>query len=145
MKKLLFLSAIFVCGFSLAQEVEIKKDKVFLNGNEFLKYEKINIANHSFYDMNDNEIINFRTFNNETPDYVDDDFYVINFIEQKAKVESTDFSRIVSFLNSKKSCEKLIKWMVKDKVLREDGTIDDSKLENLIMKYNENIQDRTTR
>ena len=95
--------------------------------------------------MNDNEIINFRTFNNETPDYADDDFYTITFIEQKAKVESTDFSRIVSFLNSKKSCEKLIKWMVKDKVLREDGTIDDSKLENLIMKYNENIQDRTTR
>lgn len=95
--------------------------------------------------MNDNEIINFRTFDNETPDYTDDDFYVINFIEQKAKVESTDFSRIMSFFNSRKSCEKLIKWMVKDKVLREDGTIDDSKLENLIMKYNENIQERTIR
>lgn len=147
MKKLvLIFSLALTTSYSLcAQEVEIVKDKVLLDGKEFLKYEKINVINHSFYTLNDEEILNYRSFDNETPKYTEDDYFVLNFINEKKKVESTDFSRIMAFFNSKKSCEKLIKWMLKDKVLNADGTINPEKLDNLIQKYNENVMERTVR
>lgn len=147
MKKLvLIFSLTLTASYSLcAQEVEIVKDKVLLDGKEFLKYEKINVINHSFYTLNDEEILNYRSFDNETPKYTEDDYFVLNFINEKKKVESTDFSRIMAFFNSKKSCEKLIKWMLKDKVLNADGTINPEKLDNLIQKYNENVMERTVR
>lgn len=145
-KTLLFLGAVLLSSFAVnAQEVEIVKDKILLDGKQFLKYEKINLVNHSFFNMNDDEILNFRSFDNETPKYMEDDYFALNFINEKTKVESTDFSRIMAFMNSRKSCEKLIKWMLKDKVLNTDGTINPEKLEVFVQKYDEKVTERTMR
>ncbi|MGX7666629.1 hypothetical protein [Flavobacterium pedocola] len=145
-KGLLFLGAVLLSSFAVkAQEVEIVKDKILLDGKQFLKYEKINLINHSFFNMNDDEILNYRTFDNETPQFLDDDYYALNFINEKIKVESTDFSRIIAFMNSRKNCEKLIKWLVKDKVINADGTINPEKLEAFVQKYDENVTERTVR
>lgn len=134
-------------GFNLinAQEVEIKKEKVFLEGELFLKYEKINLITHSVLDLNDDEILFVQFKDNETPEYMDDDFYILNFTTQNVKVESTDYSRITSFMNSRKTMEKLIKWLVKDKVFNKDGTINSEKLDLFFSKYDEKITDRTVR
>lgn len=59
MNKLIFsIAFIFIASFISAQEVEIKDDKVLLDGNPILKYEKINIMQHSFYSLeSDDEIL----------------------------------------------------------------------------------------
>lgn len=132
-------------NFAFSQEVKIKKDKVFIDGNLFLKYEKINILTHSVYDLNDNEILFVSFKDNETPQYSDDDFYILNFTTKKIKVESSDYSRIASFMNSKKTMQKLIKWLLKDRVINKDGTINSEKLNVFFDKYDENITNRTIR
>lgn len=133
-------------NFGYSQEVEIKQDKVLLDGKAILKYEKINMMEHSFYSLeNDDEILLFKSFDNETPKYIEDDFFVLNFLMERVKIETQDFSKIASFMNSKKSMQKLIKWLIKDKVLTVDGKIDVEKLEIFFDKYDENITNRTMR
>lgn len=122
MKKTILIVIFIMLGmsFSNAQEVEIKDEKVLLDGKAILKYEKININQHSFYDFEDNEVLMFKLSDNETPDYQDDNFYTLNFLTLKKKIQSTDFSHIVSGmgLNSRKNMQKLIKWLIKEKVFR---------------------------
>jgi hypothetical protein len=143
--KLLLAAVLFGINFMFSQEVKIKKDKIFVDGNLFLKYEKINVNTHSVYDLDDNEILFVSFKDNETPQYLDDDFYILNFTTEKIKIESSDYSRIASFMNSKKTMQKMIKWLLKDKVINKDGTINSEKLELFFEKYDENITNRTIR
>ncbi len=148
MKKIIlagiFITSIF--NFSYSQEIELKDDKVFLDGKELLRYEKVNFFQYSFYTLdNDEEILLFKSFNNETPEYKEDDYFVLNFLIEKVKVETQDFSKIAAFMNSKKSMQKLIKWLIKEKVLSTEGKINKEKLEIFYEKYNENIVNRTMR
>lgn len=147
MKKI-FITSLFITYTNLifAQEIEIKNNQVLLDGKAFLKVEKINPINYSFSTLNDDEILMYKYSNNETPNNGNDDYFIINFIEQRKKVESSDFSRIASFgFNSKKVMEKLIKWLLKDKVITSEGKIDDDKLSIFIDKYDEKILERTIR
>jgi len=139
----LVLGAVFLN----AQKVEIKDDNVLLDGKAILKSEKINVFQYSFYTLDDNEILMFRMFDNETPQYQADDYYVINFLEQKVKVQCTDFSRVVSGLgmNSKKNMEKLMAWLVKEKVITPEGKVNADKLDIFFDKYDEKILERTMR
>jgi AAA+ superfamily predicted ATPase len=127
-----------------SQEVEIKKDKVLLDGKEILRYEKENIFNQSFYSLTDDEeILHFRFSNNETQQYLEDDYFILDFLKEKIKVESSEVYRATVIMSSRKSSEKLIKWLLKDKVLNTDGTINSEKLDNFHQKYNEDITNRT--
>jgi hypothetical protein len=129
-----------------SQEVEIKDDKVLLDGKQILRAEKINMVQYSFYDLkNDDEILLYRAFDNETPKYVNDDYYSLNFLTEKVKVETNDFSKIASFMNSKKAMEKLIKWLLKEKVLTPEGTLNPDRVSVFKEKYDQNITDRTLR
>jgi hypothetical protein len=133
--------------FFNAQKIEIKDDSVLLNGKAILKSEKINTFQYSFYTLDDNEILMFRMFDNETPQYQADDYYVMNFIEQKVKVQCTDFSRIMSGLgmNSKKNMEKMMNWLLKEKVITPEGKVNADKVEVFYDKYDEKILERTMR
>lgn len=140
----MFLISVFQWAYS--QEVELKDDKVLLDGKEILKYEKINVIQYSFYSLDtDDEILLYKSFDNESPKYMDDDYFILNFLTEKVKVETRDFSKIAAFMNSKKSMEKLIKWLIKEKVITADGKINREKLEIFFEKYNENIVNRTMR
>ena len=144
-KKLLTL-LILSFNFYFTQEVEIKDDKVLLDGKQILKAEKINMVEYSFYNLkSDDEILLFRQMDNETSRYQDDDYYVLNFLTEKVKVESNDFYKIASFMNSKKSMEKLIKWLLKEKVLTIDGEFNSDRLAIFKEKYDQNITERTIR
>lgn len=151
MKKLLLAIVLtMVSGIAIyaqEREVEIDGDKVLLNGKVILKYEKINVAEHSFFTLNDDEIISYQLMDNGTPKIIEDNYFIINFLEQKTKVESTNFSRFISGLgmNSRKNMQKLIGWLLKDKVLNEDGTLNPEKIETFFAKYNEDITNRTIR
>ena len=146
-KKLLTFSLLVLSfNFYLTQEVEIKDDKVLLDGKQILKAEKINMVEYSFYNLkSDDEILLYRQMDNETSRYQDDDYYVLNFLTEKVKVESNDFYKIASFMNSKKSMEKLIKWLLKEKVLTNDGELNPDRLAIFKEKYDQNITERTIR
>lgn len=146
-KKLLTFSLLVLSfNFFFTQEVEIKDDKVLLDGKQILKAEKINMVEYSFYNLkSDDEILLYRQMDNETSRYQDDDYYVLNFLTEKVKVESNDFYKIASFMNSKKSMEKLIKWLLKEKVLTNDGELNPDRLAIFKEKYDQNITERTIR
>lgn len=148
MRKIIFTSFLLATtNFISAQKIEIKDNDVVLDGNNILKSEKINAGQYSFYTLDDNEILMYKWFDNETPKFQDDDYYVLNFIEQKVKVQSTDFSKVVSGIgmNSRKNMEKMISWLLKEKVLTTDGKINADKVNTLFEKYEENITQRTVR
>lgn len=146
-KKLLTFSLLVLSfNFYFTQEVEIKDDKVLLDGKQILKAEKINMVEYSFYNLkSDDEILLYRQMDNETSRYQDDDYYVLNFLTEKVKIESNDFYKIASFMNSKKSMEKLIKWLLKERVLTNDGEINPDRLAIFKEKYDQNITERTIR
>lgn len=147
----LFLSIIFsIIGSSFlnAQEVEIKDDQVLLDGVAILKYEKINVSQHSFYSLDtDEEILLFKWHDNETNQYTQDDYIILNFLTLKTKVETTNVELIISGLgmNSKKNMQKLVKWLLKEKVIDNKGTLNSAKVEIFYEKYNEDITERTSR
>ena len=146
----LFLSIAFILigSFINAQEVEIKDDKVLLDETPILKYEKINILQHSFYSIeSDDEILLFKWHDNETSQYNEDDYIILNFLTAKVKVETTSVEHVISGLgmNSKKNMQKLVKWLIKEKVLDSKGNLNTEKLQTFYDKYNEDITQRTSR
>lgn len=142
----LFLSLFSFNKFS-AQEVSIKDDKIEINNVPVLRFEKINLEQYSFYNLNDDEILLFRYNNNETPNNNNDDFIVLNFLNNKRKVESKNIEKVMAGfgLNSKKNSIKLINWLIKEKVLTTEGIINPDKLDIFVEKYDENITNRTIR
>lgn len=82
---------------------------------------------------------------NETPRYVSDDYFILNFLTEKTKVESTDLAKIANFMNSKKGMEKLIKWLIKERVINQDGALNPERVAIFKEKYDENITQRTLR
>lgn len=102
---------------------------------------------YSFYNLNDDEILLFRYNNNETPNNNNDDFIVLNFLNNKRKVESKNIEKVMAGfgLNSKKNSIKLINWLIKEKVLTTEGIINPDKLDIFVEKYDENITNRTIR
>ncbi|HLP65255.1 hypothetical protein [Flavobacterium sp.] len=147
--KFLVSMAIFaVTSFSVsAQEVEIKDDKVLLDGKQILKYEKINIFQHSFYSLDDNEILLYKYNDNETKQYSQDDYLVLNFLTEKTKVETKDIMRATSGMgmNSRKNMEKLVGWLLKEKVIDANGVLNPEKVQIFFEKYDQNITERTVR
>jgi len=143
---LAFFLLMISCNLYFSQNVTIKDDKVLLDGKQILKAEKINVAQYSFFSMKDDEeILLYRYVDNETPSYVSDDYFILNFLPEKTKVESTDIAKIANFMNSKKGMEKLVKWLLKERVINHDGELNPERVAIFKDKYNENITERTLR
>ncbi|SDQ18816.1 hypothetical protein SAMN05421664_0947 [Chryseobacterium soldanellicola] len=133
-------------NFYFSQEVVIKDEKVLLDGKQILKAEKINAFQYSFFTMkDDDEILMWKYMDNETPKYMEDDYFILNFLTEKIKVETTDISKIANFMNSRKGMEKLIKWLIKERVLNHDGELSSERVAIFKEKYDENITERTFR
>lgn len=147
--KLFFSSILFFFGCVVlnAQEVEIKEDKVLLDKKEILKYEKLSFDQHSFYSLDDNEILMYKYNDNETRQYSDDDYIVLNFLTAKKKIESKNTMNAIAGLglNTKKNMQKLIAWLLKEKVITAEGQLNTDKLDIFYEKYHENISERTIR
>jgi hypothetical protein len=48
-------------------------------------------------------------------------------------------------MNSRKGMEKLIKWLLKERVINNDGELNSDRVQIFKDKYNENITERTFR
>ncbi|MCS4305196.1 MULTISPECIES: hypothetical protein [unclassified Chryseobacterium] len=141
-----FFLLLMGCNLYFSQEVSIKDDKVLLDGKQILKAEKINITQYSFFSMKDDEeVLMYKYMDNETPKYVSDDYFILNFLTEKTKVESTDLAKIANFMNSKKGMEKLIKWLLKERVINQNGELNPDRVAVFKEKYDENITQRTLR
>ncbi len=115
-----------------AHEIKLKKEKVLLDGKEILKYERENwgVYQIHFYPLNsDEEILFIRKNDNETPKYQDDDYTEIKFIGIKKGLE----------IKQSRSWSGYLEWLIKNKVLNSDRTINQEKAENLIENYDENL------
>ncbi|MGU3373333.1 hypothetical protein [Chryseobacterium sp. M5A1_1a] len=143
---LAFFLLMISCNLYFSQEVTIKDDQVLLDGKQILKAEKINVDQYSFFSMKDDEeVLMYRYMDNETPRYIKDDYFILNFLTEKTKVESTDISKIANFMNSKKGMEKLVKWLLKERVINHDGELNSERVAVFKDKYDENITVRTLR
>lgn len=131
-----------------AQEVELnKKDEVLLDGKTILNYKKINARQYSFYSLDGDEILYYKLDDKETRQYIEDDFFILNFLTAKKKVETKNRSLVASGLgmNSAKNMAKLIKALLEEKVLDAEGKLNLDKLDIFYEKHNENITARTVR
>jgi hypothetical protein len=134
------------CNLYFSQDVTIKDDKVLLDGKQILKAEKINLAQYSFFSMkNDDEILMYKYMDNETPSYVSDDYFILNFLTEKVKIESKDLGKVSNFMNSRKGMEKIIRWLLKERVINQEGELNPDRLAVFKEKYDENITSRTLR
>ncbi|PKF72273.1 hypothetical protein [Chryseobacterium sp. PMSZPI] len=144
------LLAVFIlmisCNLYFAQDVTIKDNKVFLDGKQILKAEKISLAQYSFFSMKDDEeILFYKYIDNETPSYINDDYFALNFLTEKVKIESKDIGKVANFMNSRKAMERIIKWLLKERVLNQNGEINPDRLTIFKEKYDEDITARTFR
>lgn len=145
-KKILPFFLLLSLNLYFSQQVVIKDDKVLVDGKQILKAEKIDITQYSFFTMKDDEeILLYRYMDNETPKNVNDDYFILNFLTEKVKVETTDISKIANFMNSKKGMEKLVKWLLKERVINHDGELNPERVAIFKEKYDENITERTLR
>ena len=118
-----------------AQKVKLKKGIVYVDGNEFLKYEK------KFEDSElllfpigkEVEIIFLKYDGNGTRGYglTSDDFIQIQFVAQILKLESGSHADF---------WKQIIKWMIQNKIFNEDGTLDDEKVAKFVDRYHEEVK-----
>src|ERR1051325_9117361 len=95
------IACLLLAGLNMAQaqekpKVDLKKGVVYINGKAVLKYEKSGMGTQcSFFHLNDDtEILLYQYKDNETSNYHDDDYIVLNFLTEKKKIETTDVSHI---------------------------------------------------
>ena len=138
MKKAFLFFITLATNIAFAQIAKLENDKVLYDGKPILRFEKMN-SNYSFYSLETDDEILYYTYDfNGTSAYVHDDVYTLNFLTEKIKIESRYFEQIGS-ISTKKSMQKLIELLVKEKVLSLDGKINREKLEIFYDKYNEVI------
>lgn len=128
MKKALFF-LVFLCSIAIvsAQEIEIKKGIISIDGKECLKMTNEDAVSVSFTDMSGNELF-FLRFIHDSP-YAKL-YNKVVFPEQKLSFTSE------SYIYTKKL---LVDKLVKAKVI-EDCKINIANLEKFIMKYDENVE-----
>jgi hypothetical protein len=128
MKKYTFVFLMLLAtGLMHAQEIDVKKNIVSIDGKECLKVDKKDLNNVSISDLNGNDLVYLK--------YADDKFgkryNTIIFVNSKKSLYTQQFI----YVNAK----MLIKRLIENHVL-EDCKINDAKAENFVVKYNENVQ-----
>jgi hypothetical protein len=149
MKKIILLSLLYAIGITTtySQSVSLKDENILYNNTPILKYKKLDFIEFSIFTLKDDEIIYSKYSDNETPKNYDDDYVIINFLSEKKKIESTKEEKAISGFgaNAKKNLIKLLNWLIDEKVLNIDGTINKDKVDIFYQKYDEHITGRTIR
>lgn len=133
---LLSLVLLSVSGYSFSQKVKLKKNTIYLDGNEFLSFEKKSHGSEFvIYELNTkNELFsaigNLGDFNDDS-----DDIYKLFFTASEKSMEYSP-----PYWN-----KQLILWLLEQEVLTYEGTIDESKIDVFIKKYDEKLTERTLR
>lgn len=127
MKKCLFIVCLLLTGICFSQKVKLKKEVIYIEGNEALSFEKKSHNNeYVIYELNTkNEIINVIS-------YINEGYKKILFTESKKSLETT-----LGYWNS-----SFIKWLIEQNVLSLEGKLNSDRIDFFIEKYDEKITDR---
>ncbi|MGJ8591832.1 MAG: hypothetical protein ACSHXF_04755 [Aquaticitalea sp.] len=136
------LSAVFVLAFVLvssAQDVKLKKDYVYVDGEQKFQYDKRSGGNEmSLYTLDKEKEIVYIVFNsNGTIQNLEDNFVEITFIDVDMKIETQKFKG--------RSMSYLLERLFEEKVIDMEGHINQEKLDVFFRKYDEQITERTIR
>lgn len=134
---------VFVILFSVsiignAQKIELKKEKVLLDGKEIMKYNIVSWGSFELhlYSLETNkEVVFINKNNNETPKYYEDDFTQIKFLQLGKGVET----------KLDKPIKKYVQWLFDNEVIDKDGNVSADKVDLFIKNYDEKITPRTIR
>lgn len=131
----------------MGQKIEIFENKVFMDDKHILGYQFVSPVEASIYSLDSVEILSLRFLDNGTANYTQDDYFMLSFFNQKQRVESTNLALVVQGvgIQMRKNMEKLLQNLVRYKVMLEDGSMDEDFLEKFVIKYDENITQRTIR
>ena len=137
MRKIILAIAIALISISsYSQKVKFKKDLIFLDDKEFLSFEKGGVFGAVNYDISElnskKRILTLVQNNGGTHMELSDDYTQIKFITNgtKAEINGGDL-------------RQAIKLLLKNEVLKADGTLDETKIDLFIKNYDEKISDRT--
>ena len=117
---------------SFGQKVKIKKGIASIDGIPYVKTEK-EAGNLSIYGLKSDSELIFIKYYDPTPDNLQntDWYYIVRFLESKKELEIL------------KSLKGIIKLLYKDKVINENGTINEEKMDVFISKYGSDISGRS--
>lgn len=134
MKQIVTLLFLIVSLTSFSQKVKLKKGEVLLDKAVWLKYQEANSFDYSIYNLNGDEIIyikyvkrgpNNMVFSREgKPNY-----YVISFLGLNKKIEIRNF------------VESIMTTIRDSKVVNEDGTLNEAKVNILVEKIGTQFSD----
>ncbi|MCB0515921.1 MAG: hypothetical protein R2798_06655 [Chitinophagales bacterium] len=142
---LLFSLLLSISSFCFAQKLELVGEQVKIDGNEVLKYEKIQFYNFSLYDREEHEILYFTMNSNDAFENIAENYMILNFVNNDVIVETTDFSHIPFALSAKKVSQGVIQWLVKEKVIDTEGHINEEKLTIFFRKYDQQLTEKANK
>lgn len=129
MKKILVIVLLVVSSTMFAQKVKFKKDKIVLNGEKVLSFEREDFGlKFTVYSLDGEDELIFMQYNqNATENYDDDDFKRILFVDSEIVIES----------NSLKddTWKSVMRLLFKNKVLNKAGEINLKNLRKFKLKY----------
>lgn len=135
-KAIVVVTCILLALSGFSQKIKFKKDLILVDDKEFLRYERGGNLDASSYDCSEvvskKRILILIQNENGTHMNIMDDYTQIKFLTtgQKADIKGRDL-------------REAIKILLKNEVLRPDGTLDETKIEMFIKNYDEKITDRT--
>src|SRR5690606_19187227 len=124
---------------SYAQDVKLKKDYVYIDGEQKFQYNKQSGGTEfSLYTLDkEKEIVYIVYNNNGTITYLEDNLVEITFIDVNMKIETQKFQgRTFSYI---------LERLFQEKVIDLEGTVSQEKLDVFFRKYDEQITERTIR
>jgi hypothetical protein len=128
MKKILLILLLFVTGnVAFSQDFDIKKNVVYIDGKECLKFHVSDPNNVSLLDMDGHEIIFMKYIHNTPYATV---YNKITFLDQKMSFTSKDY------IYTKKL---LIKRLLNEGIIK-DCKLNVEKVESFVMKFDENVE-----
>lgn len=131
--------SLFISITTNAQDINLKKNFVTVDGEQRFQYEKRRSATEfSLYSLDkEKEILTIIRNKGGTAGYSYDDYVQLIFAEHNVRVESV---RLKGY-----SYKWFVKLLLKEKVLTSDSSIDEQKLQVFFTKYDENVTNRTIR
>ena len=138
MRQFLFLSIFFFSAtLSVnAQSIKFKKNTVLVDKEVYLNYERSGTVGSVSYDLSElssgNRVIVLVQNNAGSLSDISDDYTKIIFLKQGSNLEI-----------SGGDLRNALKLLMKNEVLRKDGTLDETKIDLFIKNYDEQISERT--
>ena len=134
--KRIILILLFCSFYGFSQDIKLKKGIVTVDNVNWLKYDGCGGWDQvcTLYNSNGDEIIYMKLMNK--PGTVDEKYWKVNFLGINKSVD-LDFSEGFGLINS-----KLLKKFYDAKVVNEDGTLNEERVQRMVEKYGTPFTDK---